>query len=162
MPSPPDTTASDRFAELFESAHRPLLAYALRRVADPADAADVVAETFLIAWRRLEEVPAGEQARPWLFGVARNVLTTLYRGQRRRHALVDDLASTLREVHVPAPEVDPSLADALRRLEPDDREVLRLVAWEGLARDEVAVALGVSRATAAAAAPSTCRTVEES
>jgi len=147
VPSPPDVTASDRFAELFERTHRPLLAYAVRRVADPADAADVVAETFLVAWRRLDDVPAGDDARPWLFGVARNVLSTLYRGQRRRHTLVDDLAVTLRHLHVPPPDVDPSLSEAMRRLGPDDREVLRLVAWEGLARDEIAVALGVSRAT---------------
>ncbi len=59
------STPEERFAVLFESTHRPLLGYALRRVVDAADAADVVAETFLVAWRRIEEVPTGEEARPW-------------------------------------------------------------------------------------------------
>jgi RNA polymerase sigma-70 factor, ECF subfamily len=81
----------ERFAALFDRTHRPLLAYAVRRVADPADAADIVAETFLVAWRRLDEVPPDEQARPWLFGVARRVLANYYRGEHRRHALGERL-----------------------------------------------------------------------
>ncbi|PPK97797.1 RNA polymerase sigma-70 factor (ECF subfamily) [Kineococcus xinjiangensis] len=140
------SSPQERFAALFDRTHQPLLAYAVRRVADPADAADVVAETFLVAWRRLDEVPAGDDARPWLFGVARNVLANHYRGERRRLALADRLRQELPHV-APAPEVsDPGLAEAMRRLPEDDREVLRLVAWEDLARDEIAVALGVSRA----------------
>ncbi|WHP17872.1 RNA polymerase sigma factor [Cellulomonas sp. ES6] len=95
-------TPDERFAALFERTHRPLLAYALRRVSDPADAADVVAETFLVAWRRLDDVPAGEAARPWLFGVARRVLANHYRGERRRDALADRLRDQLTEV-VPQP-----------------------------------------------------------
>ena len=62
------SSAEERFAVLFEGTHLALLAYAVRRVADAADAADVVAETFLVAWRRLDDVPTGEGARPWLFG----------------------------------------------------------------------------------------------
>ena len=68
------SSAEERFTALFEATRLPLLAYAVRRVADPADAADVVAETYLVAWRRLDDVPAGADARPWLFGVARRVL----------------------------------------------------------------------------------------
>ena len=68
------SSAEERFTALFEATRLPLLAYAVRRVADPADAADVVAETYLVAWRRLDDVPAGACARPWLFGVARRVL----------------------------------------------------------------------------------------
>jgi hypothetical protein len=63
-----------RFARLFTDAERDILAYALRRVARPEDAADIVAETFLVAWRRLEDVPAGDGARLWLYGVARRQL----------------------------------------------------------------------------------------
>lgn len=135
----------ERFSVLFESTHRALLAYALRRVADPADAADVVAETFLVAWRRMDDVPDGDQARPWLFGVARRVLANLYRGERRRHALADRLRENLTEV-VPPPDVGSTDVErALRRLGEGDREILRLVAWEELAHDEIAVVLGVSR-----------------
>lgn len=140
-------TPDERFAALFERTHRPLLAYALRRVSDPADAADVVAETYLVAWRRLDDVPAGEAARPWLFGVARRVLANLYRGERRRDALAERLRGELTEVVVePEDGETPALA-AMRRLPDADQEVLRLVAWEELARDEIALVLGVSRAT---------------
>lgn len=141
------TTPEERFAALFTTTHHALLAYAVRRVADPADAADVVAETYLIAWRRLDDVPADDQARPWLFGVARRVLANYYRGERRRHALADRLRDALNEI-APAHPADLSdITVALERLGDDDRELLRLVAWEDLARDEIAVALGVSRAT---------------
>ena len=65
------TSPEERFTALFEATRIPVLAYAIRRVADPADAADVVAEAYLVAWRRLDDVPEGAEASPWLFGVAR-------------------------------------------------------------------------------------------
>ena len=63
-----------QFIELYEANWRPVLGYALRRSDSAEAAADVVAETFLVAWRRIDSVPAGNQARPWLFDVARRVL----------------------------------------------------------------------------------------
>jgi RNA polymerase sigma factor (sigma-70 family) len=140
------SSPEERFSALFERTHVALLGYAVRRVADPADAADVVAETFLVAWRRLEDVPVGEQARPWLFGVARRVLANHYRGERRRVALADRLRDSLHEA-VPPPEVrEPTAVErALDRLPDDDRELLRLLAWEELAREEIAVAMGLTR-----------------
>ena len=140
------STPEERFVALFDATHRALLSYAVRRVADPADAADVVAETFLVAWRRLDEVPSGDQGRPWLFGVARRVLANLYRGERRQHALTERLVS-LSEIAPPDRPEPSDVEIALDRLGDDDRELLRLVAWEDLARDEIATALGVSRAT---------------
>ncbi|WP_136517453.1 RNA polymerase sigma factor [Cellulomonas telluris] len=142
-----DAARHERFTALFDRTHGPLLAYAVRRVADPADAADVVAETFLVAWRRLDDVPGGDSARPWLFGVARRVLANHYRGDRRRLALADRLREQLTEVAPPPEPVDRTLLQAMERLPPDDRELLRLVAWEELARDEIALVLGVPRAT---------------
>jgi RNA polymerase sigma factor (sigma-70 family) len=145
VPEPPDHEA--RFTALFESTHRPLLAYAVRRVADPGDAADVVAEAFLVAWRRIEDVPAGTDARPWMFGVARRVLANHHRGTRRRLALADRLRAEVVEA-VPPPDGDAGdIEQALARLGDEDQELLRLVAWEQLARDEIALVLGVSRAT---------------
>jgi hypothetical protein len=67
---------AERFTGLLERTHTDLLAYALRRVAEPSDAADVVADTYLVAWRRLDQVPADAE-RPWLFGVARKVLAVV-------------------------------------------------------------------------------------
>jgi RNA polymerase sigma-70 factor (ECF subfamily) len=139
-------TPDERFAALFERTHRPLLAYALRRVSNPADAADVVAETFLVAWRRLDDVPPGDATRPWLFGVARRVLANHYRGERRRDALAERLREQLTDVVIEPDEADTPTLAAMRRLPDADQEVLRLLAWEELARDEIALVLGVSRA----------------
>ncbi len=143
------TSPQARFTALFDRAHRPLLAYAVRRVADPADAADVVAETFLVAWRRIEDLPPEAEQVPWLYGVARRVLANHHRGERRRDALADRLRSQLREASAPGPgERNVSaVTRALATLRPDDQEILRLLGWEGLGHEEIAVALGVSRAT---------------
>lgn len=135
----------DAFVSLFELHHRALLAYAVRRVADPADAADVVAETFLVAWRRLDEVPPDAQARPWLFGVARRVLANLRRGERRRLALADRLRDAVVDV-VPGPGDEASDVErAVAGLGELDQEILRLHAWDELAHDEIALVLGLSR-----------------
>ncbi|MGV8907711.1 MAG: RNA polymerase sigma factor [Propionicimonas sp.] len=137
--------ASERFTGLFERTHRALLAYAVRRVTDPADAADVVADTFLIAWRRLDAIPVDAE-RAWLFGVARRVLANRNRGTRRRHAMADRLRQGLATIPHPEPSgaERPPLAEALDRLNTSDRELLRLLAWEELRHDEIAVALGIS------------------
>ena len=80
----PRDLGEQRFARLYRDHARGILGYALRRCPDPEDAADVVAETFLAAWRRLPEVPIGEEARLWLYGTARLVLANQRRGERRR------------------------------------------------------------------------------
>lgn len=140
-------TPEERFGELFDATYPALLGYAVRRVTDPEDAADIVAETYLVAWRRLDDVPGGGEGRPWLFGVARNVLANYYRSERRRSALAVRLRETLAD-DLPRTTVEPStLGSAMARLSDDDRELLRLVAWEGLARDEIARVLRVPRAT---------------
>lgn len=142
-----------RFEALYLSTYDALLGYALRRVEEPADAADVVAETFLTAWRRIDDVPPDAEARPWLFGVARRVLSNQRRALRRRTDLVETLRAELPTVMTTialaaeeAPDVR-SIGAAFRRVPEADREVLALIAWEGLDRHEVALVLGCSRAT---------------
>jgi len=134
-----------RFEELFEAYYEPLLGYALRRVEQPADAADVLADVFLVAWRRIDDVPPGADARLWLYGVARRTLSTSKRGRRRRDRLGDRLRSHLTETAPPAAEPDREaparVRAALGRLSDDDRELLTLVGWEGLAPSEVATVL---------------------
>ncbi len=138
-----------RFRALFDSEARAVLGYALRRVGQPDDAADVVAETFAVAWRRIGDVPAGD-ARPWLLGVARRVLANQRRGTRRRAALDERLRGELRAV-MPAPQPD-DVADSVRRaiatLPEQDREVLLLAGWEGLTPAEIARVCEVPDATA--------------
>jgi RNA polymerase sigma-70 factor (ECF subfamily) len=134
---------SERFTDLFERTHSALLAYAVRRVAEPRDAADVIAETYLIAWRRLDDVPGGDSERPWLFGVARKVLSNHNRGARRRDAMVSRLRADLTEV-APPPAEPSELGRALAHLNAEDRELLLLLAWDGLSQEQAALALGIS------------------
>jgi RNA polymerase sigma-70 factor (ECF subfamily) len=147
-----DEEARQQFARLFDAHRHAVLGYALRRCGEPADAADVLAETFLVAWRRLNEVPAGEHdERPWLLGVARRVLANQRRGAARRSRLSERLGQELPAV-VPATDelvggVGGVVADALARLDPDDRELLQLTSWEGLDPAQIAAALGVPGAT---------------
>ncbi|MGN9838835.1 RNA polymerase sigma factor [Nonomuraea sp. H19] len=138
-----------RFEEIYSSSYGPLLGYALRRCLDPDDAADVVAETFVIAWRRIEDVPQGDEAKLWLFGVARKVLANHRRGERRHEqrtvALRAQLATTPL-VAEPSPAEDLSqLSRVFRALSDDDRELLSLVAWEKLDTAQIARTLGISR-----------------
>lgn len=122
-----------------------MLAYARRRV--PAEeAADVVSETFLTAWRRLDILP--EDSAPWLFGVARKVVANHRRSLRRREALRtrarDDASRRLHLAPDPADQVEARMAirSALRRLPERDREALMLVAWDGLDAASAAAAMG--------------------
>ncbi len=139
--------AQSHFSRLYREHGRAVLAYALRRVEDREDAADVVAETYLVAWRRLGEVPPGESARLWLYGVARNVIANLQRSERRRTRLGRRLAETLRTELTtrPAPEGEAAeLLRAMAGLGEEDRELLLLVSWEGLAPGDAAKVLGIS------------------
>src|SRR5436305_39302 len=133
-------TAAPRFSRLHEEHFEAVRRYAWRR--DPATADDVAAETFVVAWRRLGEIPA--DARPWLIGVARNVRLNILRSQRRQHALAAELAHARRgqlEIADPVSAgVSEDVADALARLAPLDREVLLLHAWDELDRGEIAAA----------------------
>jgi RNA polymerase sigma factor (sigma-70 family) len=142
---------ADRFRELFAATERDLLAYALRRVERPDHAADVVAETFLVAWRRLDTVPAGDQARLWLYGVARRQLANQRRGQLRRARLADRLRSELPAAVASVRDTDDhrvaAVRAALARLEEEDREILRLSSWEGLTPSETAAVMGLPSVT---------------
>lgn len=135
-----------RFEQVYADNHAAVLGYVLRRTRDPDDSADVIAETFLTAWRRLDDIPAGEAARPWLYGVARRLLANHRRGKRRRLALGERLRSELiaaRSVLEPPPVPD-GIAAAFRGLADADREILTLAGWEGLDAGQIAVVLGCS------------------
>src|SRR6201996_5815346 len=117
--------AQARFNRLYREHGRAILAYALRRVDGPDDAADVVAETYLVAWRRFSEVPTGDAALLWLYAVARRVIANLRRSERRRTRLGARLAESLRTEIATHPAPRGEAAEALRAmagLEADDRE----------------------------------------
>jgi RNA polymerase sigma-70 factor, ECF subfamily len=142
-----EPTRHDRFEELFRANYAAVRGYALRRA--PADVAqDVVAETFLVAWRRLEDVPA--DSLPWLYGVARRVLANERRSADRRTALeqrvatsavtgAGDAADRLGETEL--------MRTALAGLSENHREALMLVAWHGMSGARAARAAGCSAAT---------------
>ena len=140
-----DAQAAERFEELFRRHHEAVTAYARRRTADEA-ADDVVASTFLVAWRRLDEVPA--DTLPWLLAVARNVIATQKRGSRRRGALRLRLEHAVADTGSPPEAAEPEgpVAAALNRLAADDREAITLIAWDGLQPAEAAAVLGQSPA----------------
>lgn len=147
--------AEARFELLYAHHGRAVLAYAVRRAAEAQDAADVVAETFLVAWRRLDDVPAGEAARLWLYVVARHVLSNQQRSEWRRRRLADRLRQELPVALEAASGSGPgpgheagAISAALERLGPEDQEVLRLTAWEELAPGEIATVLGISQVAA--------------
>jgi RNA polymerase sigma-70 factor (ECF subfamily) len=143
----PSTTSPSRLARfdsLFSAHQRHVLAYAMRRTKAPADAEDVVAETFTIAWRKFDTIPAVEPL-PWLYAVARRVLANHRPGLGRR----ERLAALLRVEDVPTPmhageDRDGPAFVALGSLSPADQEILRLVAWEELGNQQIAAVLRIT------------------
>lgn len=136
------------FEALYTANFSSILGYVVRRCENPEDAADVVAETFAVAWRRSDAVPAGEEARLWLYGVARKVLANHRRGLAGRRGLTEALAADVAELYTPSAEDSAetgTLGAVFRGLPDDDRELLSLVAWEGLDHGELAEVLGCSR-----------------
>jgi RNA polymerase sigma-70 factor (ECF subfamily) len=130
-----------RLEDLYRSHAGAIHAYALRRV-DRATADEVAAETFVVAWRRLEDVPS--EPLPWLFGVARRLVANQTRGANRRAALARRLAAETSASGGSA-GTERTL-EALEELGAGDREVLLLVAWEGLTQRQAAQVLGCSHA----------------
>jgi RNA polymerase sigma factor (sigma-70 family) len=138
--------STDTFTHLWHEHHQPILAYLLRRVEEPADAADLLADTFLVAHRRPHAVPHGDEARLWLYAVARKQLSNHRRGANRHVRLLGALSETLRTLPPePAPSVEIlAVRAAVRQLPDRDREVLMLTAWDGLTAPEVAVVLSIT------------------
>jgi RNA polymerase sigma-70 factor (ECF subfamily) len=128
-----------RFDQIYADNLPLILGYAARRCAQPGDAADVAAEVFLTAWRRMDDLPEGRE-RLWLFGAARRVLANQRRGLRRKSVLADRLRAELL-ARPPVRDSDQStryITDALATLPDRDREVLTLVVWDGLTPTEIA------------------------
>lgn len=130
-----------RMEALFRRHYGEVVAY-VRRRAEPDLVDDVVAETFLVAWRRLDKVPA--DARPWLLGIARKTLATQRRSGARRHSLLARLEATHSRIEQGDQPSEVGVAGALMQLSEKDREAITLVAWEGLSPSEAALVVGQS------------------
>ena len=137
----------DRFERVFRAHYAAVTRYAIRRVGvDGAD--DVVAETFLVAWRRLDRVPT--DALPWLYATARRVIAN----ERRRHSRAERLGKRVEaEPRSASPDPGESVTDGIRvrmalaTLSERDREVLLLTEWEQLGAAEAAHVLGCTKAS---------------
>ncbi len=137
---PSGSSHTDAFEAMFDTTYTSLVGYARRRTTDTATADDVVAETYAIAWRRFAEITNRQHPLPWLYTVAGNVIRNTSRSSVRRLQLADKIEAqpASRGPIDPAAVAASDLRAALARLNDDDAEVLRLVAWEGLSHAEAA------------------------
>ena len=141
-----DTAYGGDLAAAFRAEAPALLGYFVRRARPAEDAADLVSETFLIAWRKQREAVSVNALRPWLFGIARKVLSQHRRGSLRRVALADRVRTVLIVEHVAGldgtvdtdDELTAYVRELIRFLPALDQEILTLVYWEGFSQEEVA------------------------
>jgi RNA polymerase sigma-70 factor (ECF subfamily) len=145
-PAPTDDEA--RFVEIYRRYGKPIQAYCARRT-NRAQVGDAVAETFLVAWRRIDQLPEGDAVLPWLYGVAYHVLSHQWRHRTRSRRLVERLGgltgvdTALPEIVVVRNEDHRTVLAAIARLRPIDQEILRLTVWEELSYPNVALVLGI-------------------
>ena len=140
--------AEKRFKALFETAYPVVRRYAHHRDLTTADAEDLAADVFAVAWRRLHKVPTDDPI-PWVLAVARNH----WRNHLRKAQRSKSLTRRLNGASIPATIDSPSastgrLGRTLRALSVDDREILLLIAWDGLTPQQAAMVLGCTAATA--------------
>jgi RNA polymerase sigma-70 factor, ECF subfamily len=142
---PTEPSEAERFASLFRLHYRDVHSFALRRVGQGA-AQDVVAETFLMAWRRLKDVP--DPALPWLYQVARYEAASTARGVARegrlRLVLSRSIASQQETLRIDLVDELSNVRSAFSTLNRSDQEILSLAAWEGLSAKDGAQVLGCS------------------
>lgn len=153
--SEPAADAAREFERIYALQLPDLLGFALRRCESREDAADLVAEVFLVAWRRFADLPRGEQTRLWLFGVAQRALANQSRAERRRRNLGAALAGQLAEAGSPDPASVFEHGDEVRAVRQGldslaevDRALITLTSWEALTVAEAAKVLGLSAGAA--------------
>jgi RNA polymerase sigma factor (sigma-70 family) len=150
MATVPSESRRTVFESIYNAHCTAVLAYCLRRTTS-ADADDACAETFLVVWRRLEDIPPAPKTLPYLYGIAGRVLSNQQRGRHRRSRLDAKLANL-----GVAPSADPlivlgkssqdeQVVAAVNKLKEKDREIVMLYAWEDLPRETIAEMLGMTR-----------------
>ena len=142
------TDEGDRLTGILTAVGRDLLISLERRVG-PDDAPDALAETMVVAWLRIADLPADDEgARRWLYGIARHVLFNLDRGRRRRTRLAARLLAVRGRWSAPAADEGSEVRDAIARLAPDLAEIVRLVHWDGFSLSDAAEIVGIPASTA--------------
>jgi len=148
----PDSDLESRLTSTHRANAPDLLRFIGRRVETPEDAADVLAETFLVAWRRIQHMPFTDtEARMWLYGIAKNTSTNWNRSAHRRNSLSDSLRDQIRHAPQTYEPISPSSLDvqrALDKLPPSHRELTILVHWDGFTIAEAGIILELPEATA--------------
>lgn len=135
-----DLERRDRFETLMALVYEPLQRFACRRC-ERATADDLVADTLLVLWRRLDDIPPGAEL-AWSYRIAGNCLANARRSGQRRLRLLSRLSAQVPEQ--PPSQPDPALHAALAHLSPMDQELLRLWGWEQLSPSEIALALDLT------------------
>lgn len=148
-----DDDPARAFRALYEGTHLQVLAYCLRRTSSRDAAMDAASETYVVAWRKFEQVSSipHDERLLWLFAVARRVLANQNRSVRRQDRTAARIAG-LGDVELASPEREAidhedrtRVLDALSTLRPDEQELLRLEAWEGLSAEQLAEYFGCSQ-----------------
>ncbi|MGH9896957.1 MAG: RNA polymerase sigma factor [bacterium] len=145
-----DQEARAAFEELYEATYRKVLAYCRRRARTLEDAQDVLAATYLVAWRRIEDVASADTPLAWLYGVAWRTLANQNRATERQERLVDRLrrSDTLSSpdpaVAIEGAQELEAIEHALTHLPESDREILRLAAFERLSYQEIGHVMGMT------------------
>lgn len=140
----PAGSDGEEFSRLYNETSRDLLAFLLRRCPSAEEAADCLAETYRIAWEKRNRIPAGDEARPWLFGTARNVSRRERATQERAAATSRELALAVERSNATTSSEGGAVAAALSELSALDQEIVTMLSWDGLAPREVAAVLGLS------------------
>ena len=134
-----------KFDHVYQRNFSSIYTYFLRR-AGRDEVADLVSDVFLIAWRRLDQVPQPPEDRLWLYGVARRVMSQHSRSTMRRRRLAirirHDAVLPRADEAPPDAAMSSRVSGLLEHLRPKDREVVKLIAWDGLSNAEVASVLG--------------------
>jgi RNA polymerase sigma factor (sigma-70 family) len=146
MPARSQGEREAAFRILYDRTRVQLIAYALRRTRNAEDAADVVAEVFLIAWKRFESVPEDEKSLLWLYVTARRVMANRVRRTETRSKVMGRLRFEFTAYGADGHSHEAMLVarDLLNQLSDGDREILMLAGWEGLGSTELAAVLGCS------------------
>jgi RNA polymerase sigma factor (sigma-70 family) len=137
-----------RFRVLYERSYGPVSSYVQRRLPrGDASGSDLVAEVFMVAWRRMDDIPAAPQDVPWLIGVARNIALNHFRRAQRSRSLLERLSieeSRLEVESAGASDIELRVQRLISTFSELDREIFRLIHWEELSHDEVAVVVGIT------------------